>query len=74
MKHTGFPPISDASLTPWTSRPGPTSLRSFMTCLTHALHASRRLQAARVLRQNRHLVHHSAGSRVARLPKRDLSR
>jgi hypothetical protein len=74
MKHTGFPPVSDASLIPLTSGPGSKALRGSMAYLTDALHASRRLQAARVIRQNRHLVHHSAGNLAARLPKRDLSR
>jgi hypothetical protein len=74
MKRTGFPPISDAFLTPLTSRPRAKSLRGSMAYLIDALHASRRLQAARVLRQNRHLVHHGAGNLAARLPKRDMSR
>jgi hypothetical protein len=61
MKHTEFPSISDASLTPVISRPKPNSARGYFAYLIDALHASRRLQAARVIRQNRHLVHEQRG-------------
>jgi hypothetical protein len=61
MKHTEFPSISDASLTPVVSRPNPNSARGYFAYLIDALHASRRLQAARVIRQHRHLIHEQRG-------------
>jgi hypothetical protein len=61
MKHTEFPSISDASLTPVISRPKPNSSRGYFVYLVDALHASRRLQAARVIRQHRHLIHEERG-------------
>jgi hypothetical protein len=61
MKHTEFPSISDASLTPVISRPRPNSARGYFAYLIDALHASRRLQAARVIRQHRHLIHEERG-------------
>ena len=57
MKRSEFPHISDASLTPLSPRPRPKSWAGLMAYLIEALHASRRLQAARVIRQNRHLVY-----------------
>jgi hypothetical protein len=61
MKHTEFPSISDASLTPVISRPTPNSARGYFAYLIDALRASRRLQAARVIRQHRHLIHEERG-------------
>ena len=61
MKHTEFPSVSDASLTPLPPKRRPNSLRSVVAYLIEALHASRRLQAARVIRQHRHLVHEQRG-------------
>jgi hypothetical protein len=57
MKHTEFPSISDASLTPLKPRRKPNSARGYFAYLIEALHGSRRLQAAGAFRQHRHLVH-----------------
>jgi hypothetical protein len=64
MKHIEFPSISDASLTPLPRKRTPNSLRSVVAYLIDALHASRRLQAARVIRQHRHLIHEERGQAV----------
>src|SRR5450432_4272169 len=61
MKHTEFPSISDASLTPVIPKPRPNSARGYFAYLIDALHASRRLQAARVIRQHRHLIREVRG-------------
>jgi hypothetical protein len=61
MKHTEVPSISDASLTPLTAKPKLSFPRSLVANLIEALHASRRLQAARVFRQHRHLIHEERG-------------
>jgi hypothetical protein len=57
MKQTEFPSISVGSLTPLTSRRKPNSARGYFAHLIDALHASRGCQAARAIRQHRHLVH-----------------
>jgi hypothetical protein len=57
MKHTQFPPISDASVASVTSNRQSNSGGGFFAGVMAALHASRRLQAARVIRQHRHLFH-----------------
>jgi hypothetical protein len=66
MKHTEVPSVSDASLTPLTSKPKRSFPLSFVANLVDALHASRRLQAARVIRQHRHLVHEERGQTARR--------
>jgi hypothetical protein len=57
MKHTQFPPISDVSLASLTSDRKSNSARGYFALFMGALHASRRLQAARSIRQYRHLFH-----------------
>jgi len=61
MKHTEFPSISGASLTPVISRPKSNSARGTFVRLVDALHGSRRLQAGRAIRQHRHLIHDECG-------------
>jgi hypothetical protein len=57
MKYTHFPSIHDASPTSLTCKRKLNSGRSFFARLIDALHVSRRLQAGRVIRQCRHLIH-----------------
>lgn len=56
MKHSQVPPITDASVAFLTSRPKSKTGSGFLAAVTAALHESRRLQAARAVRQHRHLV------------------
>jgi hypothetical protein len=55
MKHAQFREISDASVAPPAPRES-SSGRGYLARLIDALDASRRLQAARVIRQSRHLM------------------
>jgi hypothetical protein len=56
VKHTQFPPIDDASVSSVVSRQKSNSGKGFFSGLFEALHESRRLQAARVIQQHRHLI------------------
>ena len=56
MKHTQFPPISDVSIASFSSRRSNLG-GGFFAGVMAALHESRRLQAARSIRQYRHLIH-----------------
>jgi hypothetical protein len=56
MKHTQFPPISDASVSSVSSQRRSNSVRGYFSRFVEAFHESRRLQAARVIRQHQHLI------------------
>jgi len=56
VKHIQFPPIDDASVSSVVSRQKSNSGKGFFSGLFDALHESRRLQAARVIQQHRHLI------------------
>jgi hypothetical protein len=56
VKHTQFPPIDDASVSSVVSRQKSNSGKGFFSGLFDAFHESRRLQAARVIQQHRHLI------------------
>lgn len=56
MKHAQFPPISDASVSSISSQRKSNSVRGYFSRFVEALHESRRLQAARVIGQHRHLI------------------
>jgi hypothetical protein len=57
MKHTKFPPIDDVYIASTTSGRKSNSRAGFFAGIMRALHESRRLQAARTIRQYRHLIH-----------------
>jgi hypothetical protein len=61
MKHAQFPSISQASPSSLSYERKPSSGRSFFARLLDALHASRRLESARAIRQYRHLTHETRG-------------
>jgi hypothetical protein len=56
MKHIQFPPIDDASVSAVGTAQTSNSARGLFSRLFTALHESRRLQAARVIHQHRHLI------------------
>jgi hypothetical protein len=72
MQHTQFPSISDASATSWIAKRKPNPGRSVFACLIDALHASRRLHAARAIRQHRHLFHEARGQEAGMKVKQNL--
>src|SRR5882724_10204514 len=76
MKHTQFPPISDVSIASFSSRRSNLG-GGFFAGVMAALHESRRLQAARSIRQYRHLIHQEpeagAAKRTAPSPREQVS-
>jgi hypothetical protein len=56
VKHIQFPPIDDASVSTVGPAQTSSSARGLFSRFFEALHESRRLQAARVIHQHRHLI------------------